>query len=569
MKQILTITIVTLITVAGCQPSHPEWIAIEQNGMVATDSVDASEIGMEVLRAGGNAIDAATAVSFALAVTRPYSTGLGGGGFALYYDAKSRQAYAYDFREMAPAAATADMYEAARAEGRFGSEPSQQGALAVAVPGLVAGRLAMQERFGTWSRAELMAPAIRLARDGFSVDADYVKRCRAVAKYYKRDPRMKMTHRYIWHRHLREGKIRKPESPLVQPTLARLLEVVARDGVDGFYKGAVADAIVATMQKHGGIITTEDLANYRVIEREPIRSTYRDHELILMPPPSSGGVCMAEALNILEHLDLPAIRQRDPVAARHHIIEALKHAFADRARHLGDTDFASAPIDQMLSKTYALSLAAEISDTSSHDSEKYGTIRFLDDAGTSHFCIMDQWGNVVSTTETINTPFGSLLAVEDWGLILNNQMDDFAAYPDRANYYGLNQSVKNAPIPGKRPLSSMTPLIALKNGEAVLALGASGGPRIISSVLQVFLNLTDFELSLEDAVDLVRVHHQWQPNEVYYDKNPPDELSEGLRRRGHFLSSQRKMGVVQAILRNRSQLSGASDPRKGGRPAGH
>ncbi len=569
MKQVLKITIVGLLAIIGCQPSHPEWIAIEQNGMVAADSHYASEIGMEVLRAGGNAIDAATAVSFALAVTRPYSTGLGGGGFALYYDARSQQAHAYDFREMAPAAATADMFEVALAEGRFGREPSQRGALAVAVPGLVAGRLAMHERFGTWSRAELIAPAIRLAREGFNIDADYIKRCREVVKYYRRDPSMKITHRYIWQRHLREGKIRKPDSPLVQPTLARLLDVIASDGADGFYQGAVADAIVATMREHGGIITKEDLANYRVIEREPIRSTYRDYDLILMPPPSSGGVCIAEALNILENVDLQAIWRRDRTEARHYIIEALKHAFADRARHLGDTDYASAPIDQMLSKTYALSLSAEIGPESSHELDGYGTIRFLDDAGTSHFSIMDRWGNVVASTETINTSFGSLLAVEDWGLILNNQMDDFAAYPDRANYYGLSQSAKNAPVPGKRPLSSISPVIALKEGDAVLALGASGGPRIISSVLQVFLNLTDFELPLEDAVDFVRVHHQWRPNEVYFDKKPAEELAEGLRRRGHFLSSQRKTGVVQVILRNRSQLSGASDPRKGGRPAGH
>lgn len=562
-------TIVTFLAITGCQPSHPEWIAIEQNGMVAADSHYASEIGMEVLRSGGNAVDAATAVSFALAVTRPYSTGLGGGGFALYYDANQQKAYAYDFRETAPAASTADMFELARAEGRYGSEPSQRGALAVAVPGLVAGRLAMQERFGTWSRAELIGPAIALARDGFDVDADYVKRCREVVKYYDRDPRMKLTHRYVWQRHLREGKIRKPGSPLVQPTLARLLELIARDGADAFYEGPVADAIVATMREHGGLITKEDLVGYQAIEREPIRSNYRGQELILMPPPSSGGVCLAQALNILENVDLPSIWRRDRVEARHYIIEALKHAFADRARHLGDTDFESAPIEQLLSKTYALSLAAELGPTATHESDGYGTVQFVEDAGTSHFSIMDRWGNVVASTETINTPFGSLLAVDEWGLILNNQMDDFGAYRDRPNAYGLQHDAGNAVAAGKRPLSSISPLIVLEDGQAVMALGASGGPRIISSVLQVFLGLTDFQLSLEEAMNLVRVHHQWKPNEVYFDKNPPEELAEGLRKRGHFLSSERKIGVVQVVRRKGSQLSGACDPRKGGRPAGY
>ncbi len=565
-----TILIVGVLgMLAGCQPSHSEWIAIAQNGMVATDSQDASEIGMEVLRSGGNAIDAATAVSFALAVTRPYSTGLGGGGFALYYDAGEKKSYAYDFREVAPAAATAAMFEVARAEGRPGSEPSQRGALAVAVPGVVAGRLAMQERFGTWSRAELIGPAIGLARDGFDVDEDYVRRCRQVVKYYNRNPRMKLTHRYVWQRHLREGKIRKPGSPLVQPQLARLLELIARDGADAFYQGPVADAIVATMQEHGGIITREDLANYRAIQREPIHSTYRGHDLVLMPPPSSGGVCLAEALNILENVDIAGMWRRDRVEARHAIIEALKHAFADRARYLGDTDFGSAPIEQLMSKTYALSLAAEMGPTSSHESDDYGTVQFVEDAGTSHFSIMDRWGNVVASTETINTSFGSLLAVDEWGLILNNEMDDFGAYRDRPNAYGLEHSAGNAVAAGKRPLSSMSPTIVLKDGQAVMALGGAGGPRIISSVLQVFLGLVDFELSLEDAVDLVRVHHQWKPNEVFFDKNPPEKLAEGLRRRGHYLSSQRKTGVVQVVRRSRSQLSGASDPRKGGKPAGY
>lgn len=575
---------------AGCTAGRPEWVAVGHRGMVATDSPYASQIGLDVLKAGGNAIDAATAVSFALAVTRPESTGLGGGGFAIFRLADSGKVHVFDFRETAPAASAPDMYAqtpeqevATAAFTRTGSggqaaggtrsprpEPSRYGHLVVGVPGLVAGRTAMQQRFGTKSLAELIEPAIHLAREGFEVDEHYVESCKTVLKVYEAHPELTRTCRYVYRKHLRAGDLRDPGDKLAQPELARLLEAIARDGADVFYQGTVADALALEMQRSGGIITREDLASYRVAEREPIIASYRDYELILMPPPSSGGVCLAEALNILETLDLPMIEERDPATAMHYVIEALKHAFADRARWLGDADFSNIPVKLLTGKPYARVLAGGLSADVTHDNQDaYGHVAPPDDDGTSHFCIVDRWGNVVVSTETVNTSFGSLAALDEWGLILNSEMDDFTANPGVPNAYGLTQSARNAIAPYKRPLSSMSPTIVLKNGEPVLLLGASGGPRIITSVLNVLLGVLDYGMSLEDAMAALRVHHQFQPDEVAFNRPPPSPLADALQSKGHHLSDRKKTGSVQAIRITGSQLIGTSDPNKGGKPAGY
>jgi gamma-glutamyltranspeptidase/glutathione hydrolase len=550
-------------------PPAPEWIVRGRRCMVASDHPLASQAGLEILRAGGNAVDAACAVSFALAVTRPYSTGLGGGGFLIAWTAESGQATVVDFRETAPAAASGKMYEEATAAKRSRAPPSLYGHLAVAVPALLAGRAWALERLGTKALAEAIAPAIKLAEDGFPVDTDYVEACKTVLGIYEKYPALKDTCSYVYDVHLRRGNLPREGDRLRQPALGRLLRVIADNGADVFYRGAVAEAIEREMRSHGGIITQADLANYSVVVREPLVSTYRGFETLAMPLPSSGGTCLIESLNILENVDLDALAHTNRPLAVHYIVEAMKHAFADRARWMADADLVHVPTGFLTSTAYARRLVAKIAPDAVSEVDNYGIRQVPDDGGTSHFSVIDRWGNCVVSTETISTEFGSLAAVAEWGLILNNEMDDFAARSGKPNAYGLTQSDRNAPAPGKRPLSSMSPTMVFKDGKPVLLLGASGGPRIISSVLNVIVNVLDFGWPLERAIAAPRVHHQWLPNEVVFDRTPDEALAGALRKQGHATATYRKRGVVQAILIRDGDLIGASDPRKGGRPAGY
>ncbi len=549
----------------------PPWIATGRQAMVAADSLYASQAGVEILRAGGNAFDAAAAVSFALAVVRPESTGLGGGGFTIAWIAGSGQIVVSDFRETAPAAATPDMFSQARSRNPVGPTPSRYGHLAVAVPGLLAGRVQMLERFGTGSLADVLAPAIRLARDGFPVDQHYVEACATALATYRSHPSLVDSCGYVYRTHLREGRLRSPGERLVQPELARLLEAIAAEGPDHFHRGPVAAAVGRECQAHGGVLRAGDLAAYAVSYRQPVVTAYRGFTIVGMPPPSSGGVCVAEALNILESVGLAAAWRSDPGLGRHYLIEAMKHGFADRARWMGDPDFVTVPVGLLTSKPYAAQLARGIDANRCQDVDTYGTVQIDDDSGTSHFCVVDRWGNCVVSSETINTEFGSLAAVDEWGLILNNEMDDFATEPGQANAFGLVQSDRNDVRPGKRPLSSMSPTIVLKDGRPFLLLGGSGGPRIISSVLNVLVSVADLGLPLEEAMTAPRVHHQWRPDEVFFDAEPPAGLAQALGKRGHHISPQRRIGVVQAVLLDEGGVTpryiGASDPRKGGAPA--
>ena len=571
-RRALTALTLAIALPGGCAPDRQarSWVAVGDQGMVASDSAYASRAGLEILRAGGNAFDAAAAVSFALAVARPQSTGLGGGGFLIARLAGDGRTVVLDFRETAPAASTADMFVKAARRNPAGPPPSRFGHLAAAVPGLLAGRVRMLEACGTRSLPEVMAPAIRLARDGFAVDGHYVNACHDVLDRYRQHPALIDSCGYVYRVHLRSGALRQPGDELVQPELGRLLEAVAAGGAEVFYRGPVAAAIEEEMQAHGGIMRAGDLAAYRVVDnRRPIVTTYRDYTVISMPPPSSGGICLAEMLNVLETVDLPRIWRRDRSQARHYLIEAMKHAFADRARWLGDSDFVPVPGQLLTSKAYARQLARGIDPWRAQETDTCGAAAIPDDAGTSHFCVVDRWGNCVVSTETINTSFGSLAAVDEWGLILNNEMDDFAASPGEANAFGLVHSERNAVAPGKRPLSSMSPTIVLRRGQPRLLLGGSGGPRIISSVLQVLLGVTDFGLSLPQAMQGLRVHHQWRPDQVFCDRSPPNLLVRSLSARGHRIARQRRTGVVQAILVDGARLIGTSDPRKGGAPAGY
>jgi gamma-glutamyltranspeptidase/glutathione hydrolase len=341
--------------------------------------------------------------------------------------------------------------------------------------------------------------------------------------------------------------------------------------VAAFYDGLIADAIVEAVAKTGGIMTLEDLLNYRVREREPVRCTYRGFSVMSMPPPSSGGIVIAEVLNILSNMSMADLYDDQPGLAAHRFAEACKHAFADRSRWLGDPAYVKIPQRMLTGKAYAKSLAKGINDKKTQRPASYGATRIHDDGGTSHFCVVDVDDNVVAWTETINLAFGSFVVTEPYGIVLNNEMDDFSAEPGKADAFGLRTGFRNTVAPGKRPLSSMSPTIVVdQNGLPILTLGASGGPRIISSVLNVLINVLDYDMTLGEAMETVRLHHQWAPNEVRFSGPPDPALTESLKKRGHRIGTRWATGIVQAVeWQSDNTLLGASDPRKGGQPAGH
>lgn len=549
-------------------PASPQWMAIAGRAMVAADSPHASQAGLKVLGGGGNAVDAALATSFALGVTRPYSTGLGGGGFLIVRTA-DRRVVVIDARETAPADAHRDMFVRARQRDPGAASPSRYGGLAVGVPGLLAGLAELHAQFGSKPWAELVAPAIRLAREGYPADPFDQKVAAEMFQLFESHPRLRDYGGGIVETHYPNG-VPKLGQLIRQPKLARLLERIAEHGPRAFYHGPVAEAIVQSVREHGGVMTIEDLSSYQVKRRRPIRSTYRGYELLTMPPPSSGGVCLAQALNILERFDLPAVQRRNPGLARHYVIEALRQAFADRSRWMGDPDFVDVPTDRLISKAYAADLAARLRSRTACTLENCGLRDVIaDDAGTSHHCTIDPAGNCVVVSETINTLFGSLVYVDEHGLVLNNEMDDFAAEPGKPNVYGLVQSERSAVRPHSRPLSSMAPTIVLRDGKPVMLVGGSGGPRIISAVLQTILRVLDFGMSPAQAVQEPRLHHQWLPDHVRFEGPMPAALKADLQARGHHVRDAPGSGaVVQMIVIRDGELIGVCDPRKHGRPAG-
>jgi gamma-glutamyltranspeptidase/glutathione hydrolase len=552
-------------------PQTRKWLVSAEHGIVASDSPEASKIGAEVLKMGGNAIDAAVATSFALGVTRPYSTGLGGGGFALVYLSRTRETIAIDFRETAPGDATWDMFVNARKKDPAAAAPSREGGLAVGVPGQLAGAAYLLEQFGTMRLDDLVNPAAALAERGFKPDADYIRTCKTVIDQFRGSPELIAKYGALLRTYLNNGQVPSKDELIRQPELASALRLISSNGPEPFYEGRIAEAIVRSVERAGGILTLEDLFGYRVRERKPVRFTYRGYEIASMPPPSSGGIVIAEVLNILSAYGNPAIRSDEPGLADHVYVEALKHAFADRSRWLGDPAYVNVPVGMLTSRKYADTMAKAIDEERTQPPKGYGSTRMRDDAGTSHFCVVDYDDNVVSWTETINTPFGSYVVAEPFGIVLNNEMDDFSAEPDKPDAFGLRTSSRNAVAPGKRPLSSMSPTIVFdRNGLPILTLGASGGPRIITSVLSVLRGVLDYNLTLGEAMEAIRIHHQWMPNEVRFNEQPDAALKAALSKRGHRISNQRTSGVVQAVeWENDNTLLGASDPKKGGRPAGY
>jgi gamma-glutamyltranspeptidase/glutathione hydrolase len=578
-KILITAALIALGALASAvHAGDPDWIARSKTGMVASDSPEASQIGADVLKAGGNAFDAAVATSFALAVARPQSTGLGGGGFMVAYVASADRFIALDFRETAPAGATPERYAELFAKRGDGPSPSVYGGNAVCVPGQLAGLADINQRFGTRPLADLIAPAIMLAEGGFVVDESFLGARLAVLKDAAKWPQLAKKHATLYEHLSPSGAAPGLGERFKRPDLVKSLRLIAQHGPDVFYDGPIGEAIVAAVRKAGGTLTAEDLRAYQVKERQPHRFRFglwhgksEAVDCVTMPPPSSGGFCLSmmedfEGLCSLDELG----NTGEPFHYFPHVqVEAMKHAFAHRAKWLGDPDFTDIPMSRLLSTDRVIDLIHRYYDSEqTRPSSVYGDAAAPpDDGGTSHFCVGDKDGNIVALTETINGSFGSLVVAEPYGIILNNEMDDFLTVRGQSNMFELVQSEANLVAPGKRPLSSMSPSILVREGKPVLAIGASGGPRIITSTYTVARRVM-FGDTLEEAMTALRIHHQWQPDEIYFDREPPAGMVAQLESHGHKVSDKRRSGIVQAIqFLDDGTMVGASDPKKGGRPA--
>lgn len=522
------------------------------SGVVVSDNALATQAGMEILRYHGNAMDAAVATAFALGVVDPASSGIGGGGFMVIYQAKEKKAHALDFRETAPAAAHKDLFMKG---GKAAPALSLTGALAVAVPGAVAGLGEALKRFGTLPLSTLMAPAIRYATEGFTV------------RPYLRSAVERQLASIKDHPDLARIFLVKDEVPaegerIRQPELGMALKAIAEQGPQVFYQGWIAQAIADRLRKGGGILTLEDLQSYKPVWREPVIGNYRKRLVIAMPPPSSGGIAVIQMLNVLEGYKL-SLFPHNSATLLHLLTETMKHAFADRAQYLGDPDFVRIPTEKLLSKGYAASIRSRISSVQTQPPNLYGLASSKSEqGGTTHFAVIDSTGNAVSCSLTINTQFGSKVLVPGTGIVLNNEMDDFSIHSGVPNIYGLVGSEANSIRPKKRPASSMAPTIILQGDRPVLIVGGSGGPRIISATLQTILNVLDFHMSLKGAVESPRIHHQWMPSELVVESKIPPDIRKSLERRGHVVQEKGSLGVVQGILVQRSKITSHADSRK-------
>ena len=542
---------------------------IAQHGMVVAQEKIAARIGADVLRRGGNAVDAAVATGFAMAVTYPRAGNIGGGGFMIIHLSKSQQNIALDYRETAPAAATRDMFLGA--DGKPDPAKSRDGALGIGIPGTVAGLALALEKYGSGKFAlrDLLAPAIALARDGFIITDDSAD---TLPDWHKRLAKWPSSQK-IFSR--ADGTSLGEGDRLIQTDLATTLDAVAAHGAAGFYEGPAADKLVAGINSAGGIISLDDLKTYRPVIREPVRGTYRGYDIVSMPLPSSGGTVLIETLNMLEGYKLHEMMTKtsgaSSVDALHVMIEAMKRAYADRARYLGDPAFVNAPLEQLLSKGYAgrqrasidIARATPWTDALSATPPHEGT-------NTTHFSVVDSEGNAVSNTYTLNFSYGVGLVAEGTGVLLNNELDDFTAAPGASNAYGLVGFEANLPGPGKRPLSSMSPTIVLKNNKPVLITGSPGGSRIISTVLQVIVNVLDGGMNIAQAVAAPRLHHQWLPDEVRIEQGFPKEALDGLRAKGHLIVEPLGQTSANSIAASPDGWNGAPDPRtRGAEAAGY
>jgi gamma-glutamyltranspeptidase/glutathione hydrolase len=573
-KRFIHIVLFTSALLCSCshapQPvTAPTHSATYTQYAIACDHEVASQAGEKMLAAGGNAVDAAVAASFCLSVVRPFSCGIGGGGFMVISLPPSsthleRRSVALDYREACPAAVGPVYFE------NLPKESSRLGVHSSGVPGSVAGLLYALEKFGTLDRATVLAPAIKAAREGFAADASLLGAVETMRDAWHEHPYLRPHLVAAWDRFARRDKIAVGDIIVNEPQ-ALALELIAQHGAEAFYAGPIAEAILEVMEDGNGPITQADLAAYEVRERPALESRQGPWNIVSMPPPSSGGIATQQVFGLLKRLDaLTGEFEQDSPLWRHLLIESFKHAFADRARWLADDAFSPVPVTRLTSAAYLDSLAARVNPIGTQPPEAYGSAPQLPgDSGTSHVSVLDADGMAVGCSETINLHWGSCVEVPGFGFFLNDEMDDFTT-SDGANAYGLVQSDRNRPEAGKRPLSSMSPTIVLEDGRPVAIAGASGGPRIISGTLQVLLSALVFGDDAGQAVTRPRLHHQWMPDQVRVELGWTEELTlEGLKARGHQLVRYKNpVGIVQAIVVKDGKITAASDPRKGGRPAG-
>ena len=525
-------------------------------GMVATSHTLATEVALKVLKDGGNAIDAAVTAGFALAVTQPRSGNIGGGGFLVYSPGNGDAPEAIDYRETAPAAATETMFQ--DQDGNVVSERSRFSHKAAGVPGTVAGLALALERHGTLSLSQALAPAIRLAREGFVVPHRFTEGLEQARDRLERWPATRATF------YKKDGSAPQPGEVFRQPELADTLQRIAEQGVKGFYEGETAQLIVAEMQRGEGLITLEDLQNYQPAIRQPVHGTYRGFDIYSMSPPSSGGTHIVQILNILEDYPI-GDWGHNSANTIHHMAEAMKLAYADRSEYLGDTDFVAVPLQGLTSKGYADQLRASIKADKARPASEIapGKPGPRESPETTHFSVVDRWGNAVSNTYTINFSYGSGITVAGAGFLLNNEMDDFSAKPGVPNAYGLIGGEANKVEPGKRMLSSMSPTIVRKDNRNFLVTGSPGGSRIITTTLQVIMNVIDHNMNIQTAVSAPRIHHQWLPDEIRVEQGISPDTLDLLRARGHTINTGSAMGAIQSILIGEDgTLYGGADPRR-------
>lgn len=529
---------------------------IAKNGMVASQERMATEVGVEIMRQGGNAVDAAVAVGFALAVTLPQAGNLAGGGFMMVHLAEENKTIAIDYREMAPRAAHKDVY--LDAAGQVDQDRLRFSHQSAGVPGTVAGMVHALEKYGTMELRQVIAPAIRLAEQGFDMPYWLEISLGSRQERLQKDPAAGAA---FFHE---DGRVYAMGERFRQPDLAWSLKQIRDHGRDGFYKGAIADKIVADMEQNNGLITRVDLANYKVVERTPIRGTYKGYEIATMPPPSSGGIHLVQMLNMLEGDNLKGLGHNS-AASLHLLIESMRQAYADRSKYLGDPDFFNVPVAELTDKAYAQKLRAMIpadrARTSAEVAPALGPK--YESPDTTHYSVMDSAGNVVSNTYTLNYSYGSGIMVPGAGFLLNNEMDDFSAKPGVPNGFGLVGGKANAVEAGKRPLSSMTPTIVFKDGKALLATGSPGGSTIITVVFQTILNMIEFDMNIAAATFAPRLHHQWLPDKTFVEQGVSADTLAILKAMGHNIDAgKRTLGSTQSITRKDGFFYGASDSRR-------
>lgn len=531
-----------------------------KHGLVSSQEALASQIGVEILKQGGNAVDAAVAVAYALAVTLPRAGNIGGGGFMLVHLAEQNKTIAIDYRETAPAKAHKDIF--LDEQGNAVDKLSREHGLAVGVPGTVMGMELALKQYGTMKMAQVIKPAIKLAKDGILVTSDLSN---SLAGLKSRITQWPSSAEIFYHA---DGSNYQVNELLKQPELAQSLSLIAQKGSKGFYQGETAKKIVSAVQNAGGIMSLTDLANYKVIEREPVRGNYRGYEVVSMPPPSSGGIHIIEMLNVLEQFPIDKLGH-NTANTLHLMAETMKYAYADRSEYLGDPDFVNVPVKQLTSKKYAKEIASKIAINKTTPSSEIrpGNLAPYESDQTTHFSVIDKWGNAVANTYTLNFSYGSGLVAKGTGILLNNEMDDFSAKPGTPNGYGLIGGDANAVEGNKRPLSSMSPTMVMKDGKPFIVTGSPGGSRIINITLQMIMNVIDHNLNIAEATAAARMHHQWLPDFIWVEHTLNRDTISLLEAKGHKVKVQESIGSTQSIMMTEQGLFGASDPRRAGSAA--